>query len=620
MNKLSALSYQLSAFKQKYQLKNVALAGIFASLLFVPLCFAQEVSFEATVDRTRVSLGQDIQLDLTFYGTQDVGTPYFPDIDGFGWQYLGPSRRVSIINGQVSSSVSHRYRLVARQAGTFQIPSFSIQYRGKTYSSDPIDVEVASGPVTQQPQTQRQAATPSQISGLEERVFMTMDVQKRKAYVNEVIPVNIKLYIHRLALRDIQYPEFDHEGFSVGEYGEPKQYQEVFNGMGYTVVEFNTEIFGLWAGDLKLGPAELKCDLLIRQRTSRPSWLDDDFFDSSIFDQYERYPLTLKAIELPVKILPLPQEGMPESFDGAIGDYKFYMKANPKEVKVGDPITVEMSVFGNGNYKTVNPPVFSSEDDFKIYDPEVKQNQGNKVFEQVIIPKNDKVDLVPEVKFSFFNPNKGKYEEVVRGPIPITVLPLEKGEGLKIFELDDEGEEQLRRKETLGRDIIYLKDSPGSLRKRGEVLCTNRLFILLQFIPLASIVLALMHQRRKEHLESDVRYARRLRAPGAARKNLRAVKRLLSTKETEKFFNAVFKTLQEYLGDKFHLPSAGITSAVIGELEDKKINPELLDKLSRCFANCDMARYAPSSITKEQMADAFRLLAEIIDGFERLKL
>ena len=59
--------------------------------------FAQDFSFEATVDRTKISLGQDIQLELTFYGTQNVSTPYFPDIPGFSSQYLGPSKLISML-------------------------------------------------------------------------------------------------------------------------------------------------------------------------------------------------------------------------------------------------------------------------------------------------------------------------------------------------------------------------------------------------------------------------------------------------------------------------------------------------------------------------------------------
>ena len=58
--------------------------------------FAQDVNFEATVDQAKVSLGRGLRLNLIFYGTQDVPAPELPDIDGFDWRYLGPSKRISM--------------------------------------------------------------------------------------------------------------------------------------------------------------------------------------------------------------------------------------------------------------------------------------------------------------------------------------------------------------------------------------------------------------------------------------------------------------------------------------------------------------------------------------------
>ena len=181
--------------------------------MFAGVCFAQDLSFEATVDRTRVALGQDVQLELTFYGTQNIATPYFPDIPGFSGQYLGPSKLMSIVNGSTSTSITHRYRLRALRKGSFTIPSFSIQHRGKTYATEPISVVVNGGASTQAQQTQSQSPK-APIQGLEDRIFIDFDIGKTSAYVNEIVPVIIKLYINRLAIRDIQYPEFSHEGFS----------------------------------------------------------------------------------------------------------------------------------------------------------------------------------------------------------------------------------------------------------------------------------------------------------------------------------------------------------------------------------------------------------------------
>jgi len=100
-----------------------------AAICFVfMLCgyvYASDIRVEATVDRNKISLGSATQLNLTFYGVQNVPRPDLPDIEGFDWRYLGPSTRMSIINGMVSSSVTHMYMLVPLKAGKFTIPSLS---------------------------------------------------------------------------------------------------------------------------------------------------------------------------------------------------------------------------------------------------------------------------------------------------------------------------------------------------------------------------------------------------------------------------------------------------------------------------------------------------------------
>ena len=613
---------QINADKKK---RLIFVITMFLIVSLTGFLFAKDVNFEVTIDKNKVSLGSSLKLNLTFHGIQDVSAPELPDIDGFNWRYLGPSTRMSIVNGKVSSSITHMYTLVPLKVGTFQIPSFSVQYKDEAYTSDPIPIEVVQGPVSQPLQGQQ---SPSQDSAqdLEDRIFLVMQVDKERSYVNEIIPLTIKLYINNLAIRDIQYPEFAHDGFSVDKFTEPKQYREVLNGISHDVIEFNTVVFGMRPGELRLGPAELKCNLIVKKesrRRPRSSFFDDDFFGSDIFDdffgRYETYPLSLRSIDIPVTIVGLPEEGKPDDFNGSLGNYRFSLEAEPREVKLGDPITLKMIVSGEGNFKTVNPPAINFKDDFKIYDPEVKQDQKTKLFEQVIIPKNDKINEIPEISFSFFDSRSGKYKKITKGPIPIKVNPLPKGEELKVFEIS-EGTDAFRKREILGRDIIYIKDTPGRLKRKGEILCKNRLFIAVQFIPLLLIIFVLVFQRRKERLETDISYARRLRAPRKAKKNLLKVRWLVDSKQPDKFFDAVFKMLQEYLGDKFHLATRGITSDVAEELGSRNIDKGIIDRLKECFNNCDRARYAPSSITKDQIHKTFKLLEEIIDGLERARI
>ncbi len=588
--------------------------------------FAQDISFEATVDQTRVSKSRGMQLNLIFYGIQDIPAPELPDIDGFDWRYLGPSKRISIVNRKTSSSVTHMYTLIPLKIGTLEIPSLTAQYKGQTYLSKPISIEVVRGPVSQPPSGQQPSQQISEAQELGDRIFIVMQVGKKRLYVNETTPLIIKLYVNGLSIRDIQYPQFPHQGFSVDEFAKPRQYQETLNGIGYDVIEFNTNIFGTHPGRPILGPAELRCNLMLRRQTQRRSRLDDDFFSSGFFSRfswgnYEKYPLELEAAHIPIVIKPLPSKNIPADYGGAVGNYRFSLEAKPKQVKVGDPITLKMTISGEGNFKTVNIPSLNFGDAFKVYEPELKQDEGVKTFKQVIIPKSDTIKEIPEVSFSFFDTNLGKYSTIAEGPVSIKVIPLARDDQLRVFELPGKISTFFRKKEILGRDIIYIKEAPGKLSRKGQFLCKDKIFIAIQLIPLLGIILILIFHKRSERLKTDIPYARRLRAPGKARKNLRRARGFLKSKQTDKFFEAAFKTLQEYLGDKFHLPTAGITSDIVEDLRERNVvDQNLLGMIGECFGNCDAARYAPASITDQQMLDTFKLLWKIIDALERAKI
>jgi len=589
--------------------------------LFSSTCLAKGMDFEVSVDKTRISIDESIVLSLTFHGTQSIPAPDLSAIDSFHVQYVGPSTVMSIVNGRMSASITHKYLLIPHGEGKFQIGPFSFEYRGNSYSAPLTTIEVFKGAVSRRSYPRR--PQPEELR-LDDRIFMVMAAKKTTAYMNEEIPLTIKLYINRLSVRDIQYPKYDHEGFSIEPFAPARQYQEGLGGVMYDVIEFNTTIFATRTGALVLGSAETKCNVIKKESRSR-SVLDgifgrDDMMND-FFSRYTKIPYDAKSRPLPMTILPFPEEGKPRGFSGAVGDFEFTVAADPAEVKVGDPVTLTMNVGGRGNLKSVDMPALDAGNDFKVYDPEVTQDETGKTSKQAIIPKDDDVSEIPQVSFSFFNPARGKYETITKAPIPIVVKPLAKGEELKVFERRPEGPlDVTRKKEILGRDIIYIKDNPGNLAPRGEFLYKNKLFIVLQFLPALLVISVLVVQRKRERLQKDIRYARKLRAPRKAKKNLHMTHRLLNPQSPDKFYDAVFKTLQEYIGDKFHLPTAGITSNVVGELKALNIDERILSKLKVCFEDCDIARYAHTGVTKEQMLATYKLLEEVIDGIERVRI
>ncbi len=583
-----------------------------------------DISFEAAVDKNIISIDGRMQLNLTFYGTQDSYPPDLPDIDGFESRYIGPSSTMSIVNGRVSSSITHKYVLIPTKAGAFTIGPFTVLFRRREYTTRPINVEVVKGRVAER---REETVVTAEDMDLLDRIFVTMEAPKNKVYINEMIPLIVKLYVSRVGLRDIQFPKIAHEGFSAGGFGQPRQYRtRAANGVIYDVIEFKTSLFGTRPGQSMLGPAEIRANRVIRRGTSRrrPSGFDD-FFDEEMFndffDRYETYPLTLKSSQIAMTVLSLPKEGRPDGFSGAIGNFTFDLDCAPKDVKAGDPITLTMTVRGVGNFDTAKAPALESKEGFKVYKPKViKQEDGLKVFEQILMPKSEAVRAIPPISFTYFNPGINIYRTIHKKKTPIRVSKLEREEELRIVESPETGP-KLFRKETFGRDIIYIKDSPGRLNRRGGYLYGNGGFIFLNLLPLLALIAIFAIYKRNERLKTDLRYARRLRAPKKARAGLNEARGFLSQNKAHEFYDSVFKTLQEYLGNRYHIAAGGITVNIVDEvLRPKGLDNEMLNNLKDIFMQCDMARYAPSEFNEEKMQESLANLKKIIDYMERKKI
>ena len=585
--------------------------------------FAKDLNFEISIDSNKVALGENAQLNLDFNGIQSIPAFDLPLSDGLQARYVGPSTRMSIINGQVSSSVTHIYTLFPLKAGTYSLGPWKFDYKGDTYASNAITLEVVEGQVQKNSPNEPEGKSP--LATISDRVFLVIQPDKNKAYLNEVVGLTIKLYVHKLGIRDIQFPTLPHEGFFTSEFQQPKQYQETLGGVTYEVLEFNASFFGLKTGELRLGPAALNCNVIVKKQSRRGGAMDaDDFFNSGIFEDffggYQTQPLHLKSADIPITVMSLPVFASLENFNGAIGDFEFEASCSPQEVKVGDPITLRGVIKGNGNFNTVTIPAVPIADSFKVYEPQIKQEKGSKSFEQVIIPLDAKAREIPALSFNFFNPDTGKYQAITRGPFPIKVVKPEKQEEFKVVEPPHTAHPPLVKEEKLGRDIVYIKASLGRLYKKGEYLYKNKLFLLFQTIPFLCFIILYLFHVRKRRLATDSKYARALSAVRKARQGIRKAKDCLVRANKKGFYDCVFQTLQEYLGDTFHQPSKSITISIVDEtLRHKSIPADILDKMRDIFRECDMARYAACGPESENTRGLLEKLEEVIGYFKKYK-
>ncbi|MDP2928918.1 MAG: BatD family protein [Candidatus Omnitrophota bacterium] len=602
--------------------------------------YADDIKFEASIDKNTVAMGESAQLGLTFYGTQSVPAPDIGNIDGCEVRYLGPSTMMTVINGTVSNSITHMYKVQPLRLGKFQFGPFNFKYEGNSYVSSIAFLTATEERIKEEPAKIESRDDIVDSLDIKDRLFLTLKADKTNAYVNEIVPVTMKVYVNRLNVSDIQLPAFNQDGFSKAQFEEPKQYRERMGGLLYDVLEFRTTIFGTRAGDYKLGPAKLKCNLAVRKRVRNMSALNDDFLNDSgmrdpyfedFFTRYERYPVELKSEEIGLALSPLPHEGRPDDFSGAIGDYQFVYQAGPKKVKVGDPVTLKMEINGTGNFNTVIIPKLENTEGFRVYEPQIKTESGRKTFRQVLIPESDKVSQTPKAIFTYFDPDKKIYKTIVQESTPLEVEKIAHSPAQVIGQapilpaatpvaFDARFDEKREDSQPQG-DILYIKESMGRVHVKDYEVYRSIFFLAIFLMPLLLLIVTYLIYAKQNRLKTDTRYAHRTEAFKNMRKDFFELKRHLKSNDSKLFYETLFKAVQDYLGGRLYMPVAGLTfDTVESALKSKGVDAGTLNKIKNIFGVCDRAKFALLNADELLMKDDMKELEEIIRDMERLKI
>jgi hypothetical protein len=611
-------------FERRFSLRRNRFVALFCIVFFVtlnPFIFAEDIRFEAFVNNRTLSLGSAGELVLTVHGTQDIDPPALPAIDGFDVRYVGPSTQVSVVNGEYSSAKAFTYTLFPLKTGKFTIPGFKVEINATEYRTDPLEVTVvSSAPAagTDKAQDGDEGGSPQQEIDLASRVRLLLLVPKARCYMNEKLPLLIKLYVQDLPLQDITMPQLNVLGISLGEYAQPRQYQEVVEGLKFQVVEFQTSITPTRSGKIILGPASVEGNILYRSNERKNPFgrgLMDDSFFQGFFTSYQKRPMTVSSRPVELEVLEIPREGKPADFSGGVGRFDLRVETGPAEVKVGDPVTLKISISGDGDFKAVKLPEFGA-DGFKAYPPQVKGDDQRKLIEQVIIPTRADITGVPSISFSYFDPVRGEYVTLVKGPFPLKVLAPLPGEEFQAVGFSQTQGSIL--KEDFGKDIVFIKDSPGKLRRK-QGLWSRNFPLLLAFFLFVNVWAAFWgYYRYRVRLMRDEKYARRSRAPKKAREGILRAEKTLEQEDRSKFFDELSATFHSYLGDALHLPPGKAEgTAVIEVLREKGIPQDLIQRLRDLEELFDMARFSALSMDPAVARKVFDEARSLIEAIER---
>jgi len=138
-----------------------------------------------------------------------------------------------------------------------------------------------------------------------------------------------------------------------------------------------------------------------------------------IGNAWEDYPLSINVQPIQLTVKPMPPA--PANFSGAVGNFKFMASIDPTDIVKGDLITLTTSITGEGYTEGLRVPQLLNSTECKVYEPRQAKSEANTVkHEQIVIPQSNKVQAVPAVTLTIFNPQKGQYQQISQGPFPIT--------------------------------------------------------------------------------------------------------------------------------------------------------------------------------------------------------
>jgi hypothetical protein len=427
------------------------IGGLCAASVMAAPAWAASNRISARLDRLTLPLGESAQLAIVVKGSQPV-EPNIPAVDGLEITPIGQQSSMQVINGAVSVEVRYVYQVTPNRPGNFTIPAIGASGVGST---QPVAFRVEKTPGGQSAGASRPGSSPLPAPSLapaqeedtltdakSQPAFLHVVLPKPELTVGELVSVELKACFPAGMSASLNgLPMLAGGAFSLNKLGNnPEQTREIIDGRPYNVITWSSALSAVQAGDYPLN-LELPVIVRVQEKVKRgggnpfkdffgeESPFDDSALDD-FFGQVREKPLVLHSDSTPVKIQPLPVQGRPADFSGAVGKFDLSAEASVAKAMSGDPITLKIKITGQGNFDRVTTNGLVSSAAWKGYKPTLRFEPadtdgfaGTKVFEQTIVPNQSGSSVIPPMSFSYFDPEIPGYVTKTTSPIAIEIAP-----------------------------------------------------------------------------------------------------------------------------------------------------------------------------------------------------
>ena len=566
-----------------------AKALFFLFFLFVGILshLQAQISFDAKVSKKRLGLNERLRVDFVMNQNGDNFVP--PNFTNF-LVVSGPQQSVnrSWVNGVSSFSKTYTYFLTPKVKGQLTIGQAQITIESEVYKTTPIEIVVT--------EAVKKPNDPNNIDYItDENIHLVAEISNPSPYLNEGITIVYKLYFRNpISITDVQeiespsYGDFWSSKINIGraQVNPRGQYKgESFN----EVVWQKVVLYPQKSGQLKLEPLTLNLSLNVPSNRR-------DLFGRRILTQGQK---TITAGRRTLRVKPLPLEGQPENFSGAVGQFDFDVILSKDALRASESFQAKIKVDGKGNLNLFKLPKINVPNTLEVYEPERSENikttlagiQGSVEENYTIVPQYQGKYPIPAIQFSFFDPKSKSYKTLRSQELLVDVYDGPTAGIANTDRQDGAFRTPLPVSESTFR-FIQLETKLTPIMEPSFWM-SSKFWILfsLAFIVLISGYLINRFILLKSEDSSTIK--QRL-AQKLAKKYLSSAKKAQGNQI--EFYEALERALHNYLKAKLKIETSELSKAKIQTLlKTKNVEHEVAKDFISVVENCELARYAPGS-------------------------
>ena len=487
----------------------------------------QEPRVSARLSTNNASVGETIVLEISVEradGSVQIGMPRLPQ----GLVLIGTQdftqTQISIPGGRTQTR-RRDLTLQASTPGRFRIPPVEITIGSRRYRTNAVELVVTGSP------------QPRSIES-NESAWLRATMQPDTVYVGEQSTLTVEAgFVDEIRVRLTRPPAFDlpsPTGFWVQDVpGGVQSRLRTIDGRTIETQTLQKAFFPLSSGRYAFAPARAIIDVR----------------EGFLFAPETR---EIRSTSPKLTVLPLPAEGRPADFRGAVGRYQIRSYIEPDSVRVGEATQLTVEITGAGNIKAAPQPVLPAiagveqfaptEDAAVTFDGPIVG--GTKRFQWVIIPSRTGTITIPSASYSFFDPAEEAYRTIRSAPLTLHVVASDAG--------DVGGGDP-------AATLHALRSSPEQASLQWV---RSRMFIIAQGIPLLLVIFALLAVHANKHRSqaplplTDLKRLRQSSMPYAA--FLREIERIVRAAVAQ-------ATFDERVGAR--------ASALIHRIESQRFSP-----------------------------------------------